>query len=73
MTPESGCREQTVEVTTDTAAKRGLAVSPEAWQGWLYSNGQATLCSHQVTPCLRRAGFHPGSGMVHLWAALKGI
>ena len=45
---EAACREETVECTTDTAAKRGLAVSLEAWQGWLYCGGRATLCSPQV-------------------------
>lgn len=38
-------RETTVEVTTDTAAKRGLPVSREAWEGWLYTGGHAVLCS----------------------------
>ena len=40
-----------VEITTDTAAKRGLAPSEDAWQGWLYLGGHATVCSHKVRPC----------------------
>ncbi len=43
-----GAREGSVEVTTDTAAKRGLAVSAERWQSWLYTGGHAALCSPQV-------------------------
>lgn len=43
-----GAREGSVEVTTDTAAKRGLAVSEERWQGWLYTGGHAVLCSPRV-------------------------
>ncbi len=45
--PEAG-REGTIEVTTDSAAKRALPVDAAAWQGWLYSGGHAPLCSHQV-------------------------
>ena len=41
-------REGTIEVTTDSAAKRALPVDAAAWQGWLYSGGHAPLCSHQV-------------------------
>ena len=41
-------REDAIEVTTDTAAKRGLAPSAEAWAGWLYNGGHAVLCSPQV-------------------------
>ena len=37
-----------MEVTTDTAAKRGLAPSEDAWRGWLYSGGTAVVCSPQV-------------------------
>jgi hypothetical protein len=44
----SGAREGTIEVTTDTAAKRGLAVSEDRWQSWLYSGGHAVLCSSKV-------------------------
>ncbi len=43
-----GGREGTIEVTTDSAAKRALPVDAAAWQGWLYSGGHAPLCSHQV-------------------------
>ena len=46
----SGARGAAVEVTTDTAAKRGLAPSEDAWRGWLYSGGNAVVCSPQV-PC----------------------
>lgn len=42
-------RKGTVEVTTDSAAKRALPVDTAAWQGWLYSGGHAPLCSHQMT------------------------
>ena len=41
-------REGAIEVTTDTAAKRGLAPSAEAWAGWLYNGGHAVLCSPQA-------------------------
>jgi len=41
-------REEAVEVTTDRAAKRGLAPSAEAWAGWLYNGGHAVLCSPQA-------------------------
>lgn len=44
----SGARAAAVEVTTDTAAKRGLAPSDDAWRGWLYSGGSAVVCSPQV-------------------------
>ena len=46
--PDGG-RGGTVEVTTDTAAKRGQAVGEEAWQGWLYTGGHAVLCSPKVS------------------------
>lgn len=45
--PEGG-REGTIEVTTDSPAKRALPVGAAAWQGWLYSGGHAPLCSHKV-------------------------
>jgi hypothetical protein len=46
-------REASVEVTTDTAAKRGLPVAADAWAGWLYSGGHAVLCSpHQALAAL---------------------
>ena len=49
----AGQRETTVEVTTDTAAKRGLPVTPDAWRGWLYTGGHAVLCSpHQALAAL---------------------
>ncbi len=35
-------------MTTDTAAKRGLAPSAEAWAGWLYNGGHAVMCSPQA-------------------------
>lgn len=38
-------RGSSVEITTDTAAKRGLPVDGDAWRGWLYCGGRATLCS----------------------------
>lgn len=44
-----GDRRGTVEVTTDTAAKRGQAVGEEAWKGWLYTGGHAVLCSPKVS------------------------
>lgn len=34
-----------MEITTDTAAKRGLPVAPDAWGGWLYTGGRAVLCT----------------------------
>lgn len=43
-----GEREESVEVTTDTAAKRGLAPSEQAWRGWLYNAGHAVVCSPKV-------------------------
>lgn len=42
-------RLSSVEVTTDTAAKRGQPASEDAWSGWLYTGG------HAVTCCRRRA------------------
>ncbi|KAI7841369.1 hypothetical protein COHA_004987 [Chlorella ohadii] len=49
----AGQRETTIEVTTDTAAKRGLPVAPDAWRGWLYTGGHAVLCSpHQALAAL---------------------
>ena len=47
----NGAREGSVEVTTDTAAKRGLAVSEDRWQGWLYTGGCAVLCTQKVNDC----------------------
>ena len=44
-----GSRDGTVEITTDTAAKRGQVVSADAWSGWLYTGGHAVLCSPKVT------------------------
>ena len=41
-------RNESVEVTTDTAAKRGLAPSEEAWRGWLYNGGHAVSCTPKV-------------------------
>jgi len=35
-------REDTIEVTTENAARRGEPVSAEAWGGWLYSQGHPT-------------------------------
>ena len=49
LDPVGACREDTVESTTDTAAKRGLPVSEAAWRGWLYSGGRATLCTPQAS------------------------
>lgn len=49
LDPAGASREGSVEVTTDTAAKRGLPASEEAWSGWLYTGGGAVLC------CARRA------------------
>lgn len=43
-----GTREGSVEVTTDTAARRGQVVAPEAWGGWLYNGGHAVLCDPHV-------------------------
>ena len=42
-----------MEVTTATASKRGLAVEPAAWAGWLYAGGNATVCTpHQAAAAL---------------------
>lgn len=42
-----------MEVTTDSAAKRGLPVAPDAWSGWLYTGGNAVLCTpHQALAAL---------------------
>jgi hypothetical protein len=50
---EQGLRERSVEVTTATASKRGLAVEPAAWAGWLYAGGNATVCTpHQAAAAL---------------------
>lgn len=49
----SGQRESAVEVTTDNVAKRGLAPTEEAWQGWLYAAGHAVRCDpHTVVTAL---------------------
>jgi hypothetical protein len=40
-----GGRAATVEVTADTAAKRGLPAAPELWAGWLYAGGFPVVCS----------------------------
>lgn len=46
-------RESSVEVTTDSAAKRGLPVAADAWRGWLYTGGRAVLCTpHQALAAL---------------------
>lgn len=58
----SGERAAAVEVTTDTAAKRGLAPSEDAWRGWLYSGGSAGVCSPQVPHGLG-LGSYKGSGI----------
>lgn len=50
---EDGSREASVEVTTDTTAKRGLAADAAAWDGWLYNGGHATVCSPQVACFLK--------------------
>lgn len=42
-------RELSVEVTTDTPAKRGLPATEEAWAGWLYNGGRAVLCCRHRT------------------------
>ena len=52
----SGERAAAVEVTTDTAAKRGLAPSEAAWRGWLYSGGTAVVCSPQVASARALSG-----------------
>ncbi len=57
----SGAREAAVEVTTDTAAKRGLAPSEDAWRGWLYTGGCAVVCSPQVQGALRH---QPAKGYI---------
>ena len=44
-----GSREGSIEVTTDSAAKRGKVVDEAAWQGWLYTGGEAVLCSPKAT------------------------
>jgi len=54
-----GAREGSVEVTTDTAAKRGLAVSEERWQGWLYTGGHAVLCSPRMALTASVASLNP--------------
>lgn len=57
-TDPKGGRGGSIEVTTDSPAKRALPVDAAAWQGWLYSGGHAPLCSHKVPspsplqPCL---------------------
>ena len=40
-------RERSVEVTTDSAPKRGLPASEESFRGWLYTGGRAVLCCRQ--------------------------
>lgn len=48
-----GGQETSVEVTTDTAAKRGLPVAEDAWRAWLYTGGAAVLCTpHQALAAL---------------------
>ncbi|KAK9845929.1 hypothetical protein WJX81_006194 [Elliptochloris bilobata] len=55
----SGARTAAVEVTTDTAAKRGLAPSEDAWRGWLYSGGCAAVCSPQMCVTALVASLNP--------------
>ncbi|CAL5220033.1 g1979 [Coccomyxa viridis] len=52
-------REDAIEVTTDTAAKRGLAPSAEAWAGWLYNGGHAIMCSPQMAVTALVASLNP--------------
>lgn len=43
----AGGREGSVEVTADSAAKRGIQADEALWRGWLYSGGKALVCSRQ--------------------------
>ncbi|CAL8468043.1 g7582 [Coccomyxa elongata] len=54
-----GEREESVEVTTDTAAKRGLAPSEQAWRGWLYNAGHAVVCSPKMAITALVASLNP--------------
>ena len=45
LDPDSPTAASSIEVTTDTAAKRGLAATQEAWAGWLYTGGHAVTCA----------------------------
>ncbi|KAK9846774.1 hypothetical protein WJX84_001352 [Apatococcus fuscideae] len=56
---EDGSREASVEVTTDAAAKRGLAADAAAWEGWLYSGGHASVCSPQMCVAALVASMNP--------------
>ncbi|GAB4822004.1 hypothetical protein N2152v2_009050 [Parachlorella kessleri] len=44
LDPDIPTAASSVEVTTDTATKRGLAATQEAWAGWLYTGGRAVTC-----------------------------
>ncbi|KAK9809438.1 hypothetical protein WJX73_007335 [Symbiochloris irregularis] len=59
MGPDYGAREASIEVTTDQKAKRGQAVSEQAWSSWLYSGGHATLCSPQMALTAVVASLNP--------------
>ncbi|KAL4859226.1 Acyl-coenzyme A oxidase [Chlorella vulgaris] len=70
-----GGRLTSVEVTTDTPAKRGLPVAADAWSGWLYCGGHAVLCTpHQALAALVASlnpaisGGRKGSDSEHLQA-----
>jgi hypothetical protein len=70
-----GGRLTSVEVTTDTPAKRGLPVAADAWSGWLYCGGKAVLCTpHQALAALVTSlnpaisGGRKGSDSEHLQA-----
>jgi len=42
---DKGWREESVEISTASKAKRASVVEAQAWDGWLYSGGHATVCS----------------------------
>lgn len=54
-----GSREGSVEVTTDTAAKRAKPAEHDAWAGWLYNGGHALLCRPRQVVAALITSIHP--------------
>lgn len=70
-------REASVEVTTDTAAKRGFPVAADAWRGWLYTGGAAVHCTPPRALAAAVTSINPtlssGKKGVSAWAACRAL
>ena len=55
----AGGREGSVEVTTDTTAKRAKPAEPDAWAGWLYNGGHALMCRPRHIVAALITSIHP--------------